>query len=448
LILEIAKEIIEEFNLCDRCLGRQFALLISGGGISNEERGKSLKNILLMNAHRKILAEENNKDEELNFIKTLAENGQLLPAVTTLKKYGIEKEVIEDCYICGGILNNLDHYLEISLDNLKGIEFQNFLVGSKFSPEIIEKEDRLRAKYKLRWGETIKGEFNRELGKLLYDNLDNKIVEFDTPEIVIVINTIKDKVELNVNPLFIYGRYLKLIRGIPQTHWTCKKCNGDGCEECDFKGYKYETSIEELIAEKTLELSGGSEVKFHGAGREDIDALMLGTGRPFIIEIKKPRRRFIDLKKLELEINEFARDKVQVIDLRFSDRDKVRSIKANAQMAKKTYRVRIKIEKNIEPAKIMDLEESLSDITIDQETPNRVLHRRSDRIRRKKIFLFTVENIKDNEFTATITSQGGTYIKELISGDNGRTIPNVSKLLGDIECTVLELDVVNVDSSY
>ncbi|TFF86137.1 MAG: tRNA pseudouridine(54/55) synthase Pus10, partial [Promethearchaeota archaeon] len=287
-----------------------------------------------------------------------------------------------------------------------------------------------------------------EVGKLLYDNLDNKIVEFDTPEIVIVINTMKDKVELNVNPLFIYGRYLKLIRGIPQTHWTCKNCNGEGCEECDFKGYKYETSIEELISEKTIELCGGSEVKFHGAGREDIDALMLGSGRPFIIEIKKPKRRFIDLEKLENEINEFARDKVQVLDLRFSDRDKVRSIKANAQMAKKTYRVKVKMEKTIESDKIIELEESLSDITIDQQTPNRVLHRRSDKIRRKKIFTFTVENIEDNEFTATITSQGGTYIKELVSGDNGRTIPNVSKLLGGIECTVLELDVVNVDSKY
>jgi len=33
----------------------------------------------------------------------------------------------------------------------------------------------------------------------------------------------------------------------------------------------------------------------HGMGREDVDARMLGRGRPFIIEIKEPRRRHFDL---------------------------------------------------------------------------------------------------------------------------------------------------------
>ncbi|MHA1233143.1 MAG: tRNA pseudouridine(54/55) synthase Pus10, partial [Candidatus Helarchaeota archaeon] len=76
----------------------------------------------------------------------------------------------------------------------------------------------------------------------------------------------------------------------------------------------------------------------------------------------------------------------------------------------------------------------------------RVLHRRANKTRKKQIYSFKIEEITENGFIAIITSQGGTYIKELISGDNGRTRPSVSELLGNIECKVIELDVLVVDN--
>src|SRR3989442_13830033 len=41
----------------------------------------------------------------------------------------------------------------------------------------------------------------------------------------------------------------------------------------------------------------------HGMGREDVDARMLGRGRPFIVEIKEPRKRRIDLEAAVGRIN-------------------------------------------------------------------------------------------------------------------------------------------------
>ena len=61
----------------------------------------------------------------------------------------------------------------------------------------------------------------------------------------------------------------------------------------------YQTSVEEIVAEKVMETSEGQEHSFHGMGREDIDARMLGNGRPFVLEIKNPVKRFIDLKEME-----------------------------------------------------------------------------------------------------------------------------------------------------
>jgi tRNA pseudouridine synthase 10 len=44
-----------------------------------------------------------------------------------------------------------------------------------------------------------------------------------------------------------------------------------------------------------------------------------------------------------------------------------------------------------------------------------------------------------------IRCDGGLYIKELVSGDGGRTKPNLSELLGtEVEAEVKELDVMDV----
>jgi len=446
VILEIVKRIILENKICNNCLGRQFALLITGGGISNFEKGFSLKMLILMEAHQNILNDMEDKDKNINLIKMIAKNGLYSPALMTLKKLGEEIEITGKCSICEGILERIPFYIQMAKEKLSTIEYNNFLIGSKFHSRIIENEDRLRAKYGLKWGETIKGEFNREVGKGLLKLLNGKNVEFNNPEIVLVIDTNKNKIELDINPLFIYGRYLKLIRGIPQTHWTCKNCNGRGCSECDFKGYRYETSVEELIIKRAIEMCKGTGAKFHGAGREDIDALMLGSGRPFIMEIKDPKIRSIDLKKLEQEINTYAKDKVMVKELEFSDKNKVRKIKAGSQLTKKIYRTKVELKTKVDPNKIFELEKIFSNIIIEQKTPNRVLHRRSNKTRKKMVYSFKIEEITEYGFIAVISTQGGTYIKELISGDMGRTHPSVSEVLDDIECNVIELDVIIVDN--
>ena len=61
--------------------------------------------------------------------------------------------------------------------------------------------------------------------------------------------------------------------------------------------------LKNLISKPFLEAAEGEETAFHASGREDIDARMLGTGRPFVVEISKPKKRILDLKKIEETIN-------------------------------------------------------------------------------------------------------------------------------------------------
>jgi len=43
----------------------------------------------------------------------------------------------------------------------------------------------------------------------------------------------------------------------------------------------------------------------------------------------------------------------------------------------------------------------------------------------------------------TMEVQSGTYIKELISGDDGRTRPSISEMI-EVPCKVTELDVMEI----
>jgi len=79
-----------------------------------------------------------------------------------------------------------------------------------------------------------------------------------------------------------------------------------------------------------------------------------------------------------------------------------------------------------------------------QQTPQRVIHRRADKVRTKTVHEVKTRLIAANKFEFIVLADGGTYIKELISGDDGRTIPSVSSILNS-KATCVELDVLKVE---
>src|SRR5436309_14038713 len=70
---------------------------------------------------------------------------------------------------------------------------------------------------------------------------------------------------------------------------------GKGCARCGGTGKMYPTSVVEVIAAEVMRDSGGTGHALHGMGREDVDARMIGRGRPFIVEVTEPRRRTFEL---------------------------------------------------------------------------------------------------------------------------------------------------------
>jgi tRNA pseudouridine synthase 10 len=382
------------------------------------------------------------KDKEgLSLLKVLAENGSFQIAAEILKKFKRRPKHGGKCFLCEGCFESLPSLIEKAMLKLREYEYDTFLVGVKAPSEAEEREDEFKAQFEIQYGENFRNELSRVFGKLLSDRT-GKTVDFMNPQVVVLVNPFEGDIRLQVNSLFIMGRYQKLVRGIPQSKWSCQKCRGKGCPECNYTGRLHPESVEELIAGPTLEKTHGEDASFHGAGREDADARMLGKGRPFIIQVKRPRKRGIDLKELTKTINDRANGKIKVAGLKFVGKDMIRALK-HLESTQKTYRVIVRFDKDISDSEIDKLQRSLSGVKVLQQTPTRVLRRRADKTREKHIYETEIKRISPNSVEMKIRCQGGLYVKELVTGDEGRTEPNVSKLV-DAKAEPLELDVLSI----
>lgn len=373
--------------------------------------------------------------------KTIEGTNNIERADKVCEELGIDLDDV-DCVICNNIFDKLDDELYDKIDakiNQLGIEFNTFLVGSQIPKDIQERDEEMFEEFDL-GVETIKKEVNRLIGLGIWERYD-KEAEFERQDIVFNIDLRNEpKVRIQINPLYIEGKYNKYKRGIPQTKWPCTKCKGRGCEECNGTGKQYPESVEELISEHFLKLTKGKEAKFHGAGREDIDVLMLGSGRPFVLEIKEPRIRNLDLAKLEDEINKVNEGKTAYHGLKLCERGRKAEIKQSSPDTYKIYEAIVECDEAFDTDK---LEELTKLNEIHQQTPLRVLRRRTDMVRVKHVLDLSYEVINEKSFTMRIKTEGGLYIKELISGDEGRSNPNVSEILG-VNAVCAQLDVIEV----
>lgn len=396
--IEAARGLASE-GLCDRCLGRMFGKI--GTGMTNDIRGRMIRD-------------------------ALAETGEDLPASDL-------------CPLCEDVFSLMSRFAENVAEAVNEVESENFLVGTKVESSIIESEKALWEKYGLENSEAIKSELNREIGKLVLP-LVHRRVEFKNPQVVALVDTRFGEVKLDIAPIFIGGRYNKYSREIPQTIWPCRECHGKGCPHCHGKGKMYETSVQEIIGDIALQMADGDEHFFHGMGREDIDARMLGDGRPFVLEISQPRKRFIDLD--ELEKRSSSGDLAAFNSLHYVQREAVERYKGAA--SDKVYRVRVKADGKVNKETVVEVALSFKDADIDQRTPRRVEHRRADLVRHRRIHWVKADSFDGDGFDLELETDSGTYVKEFVSGDDGRTHPNFSERLG-VQCVVETLDVLAID---
>jgi tRNA pseudouridine synthase 10 len=384
-------------GLCPECLGRLFGR--HGHGLSNPERAERIANAI----------------------------GSPIPATPP-----------EGCALCRGAFDRWETWISRGQRATEGLEYRRFACGSRWDPEILAREETIWSEVGATHAEAARGAFNREWGKRIEAATGIPGGPLD-PEVVVLADLPAGRVEVTILPIYVRGRYRKLDRSIPQTRWPCRRCEGRGCEHCAGTGKTYPTSVEELVAAPFLATTHGEGTRFHGMGREDIDARMLGRGRPFVLEVLRPRVRTLDLIALSERAKVASEGRVEILEPVLAGPADVLRVKEATP--EKSYRVGVRAD-----VPVAKINEALSFVTgraIAQRTPTRVAHRRSDLIRSRRIRQARVVEASEGRFTLDLRAEAGTYIKEWAEGDGGRTEPNLAGLIG-APVTVEFLDVLEI----
>lgn len=243
--------------------------------------------------------------------------------------------------------------------------------------------------------------------------------------------------------LFVAGRYRKLARGLSQTVLHCRDCRGRprGCGTCGGSGRVYPECVEDFVRPAIQRAAGGASSAFHGAGREDVDVRMLGRGRPFVVSVEDAQRRAPAFEDVAREVEAASGGRVEVEGLAVVDRDAMRRV--TVEHGAKTYRVVIEPAAEDFPPDAADRIRGLSGAALAQRTPSRVDGRRADLVRTRRILGATVEECGPRRIVVVLATDAGTYVKEFVTGDAGRTSPSAAQALG-VPCVCAELDVLGV----
>ncbi len=255
-IIDDAKQILCEHNLCDHCLGRMFAKKLRV--LSYTRLGKNIR-------------------------------------------YTIKQKNPKSCYICKNLMRELEPHLNKMFEISKEYEFATFLVGAVLKPSILDRDDIIRSKLKIGGIAGIKSEVTREIGKRFGKKTRTR-VDYNYPDVVFTIDFRKDSHEIKSKAVILQGRYTKKIRGIIQKQKPCVYCEGKGCLHCNFHGISEFNSVEGRIAKFLFEKFGAQQAKITWIGSEDESSLVLGKGRPFFAKLTNPHRRNISFpKKIKLD---------------------------------------------------------------------------------------------------------------------------------------------------
>ncbi|MEE9323901.1 MAG: tRNA pseudouridine(54/55) synthase Pus10 [Candidatus Aenigmarchaeota archaeon] len=389
MITDIAVKILNSGFVCDSCLGRQFAKLLRD--YSSMEKGKITRKFLAMEY----------------------ETGEIKVDPANFEK----GKKPEKCVVCENLFDNL---LEISgeiLKKVKQMDFETFLIGVKMNDSLVMNEEALWEKTGIKYSEPIKSEINRELGKIVTEGT-GKRMDPAKPDILIIFDLQKRETEVFSNSLFVYGEYKKFVRGLPQTHSP-----------------RYKQAIQDIIARPFIKSTLASSHVLHALGREDKEARCLAW-RPFVLEIKQPIKRRIDFERVKKEINKTK--KIKVRGFRISDKKEVSLLKSKRPY--KVYRIVADFEKKVE--KVENLKKLAG--VIKQRTPERVLGSKPDKTKNKKVKSIKWKRINNKSYQFEIKTESGLYLKELVSGDSGRTNPSVSGILAN-QAKVKEFDLIDIE---
>ena len=325
------------------------------------------------------------------------------------------------CYICKNIFDNFDTMLSNIFEKSSNYDFKTYNLGIILKPSFLERDDYLKSKYKIKGIENIKFGIATELGKKISRRTKSKRVT-DDPELFIQVNFKDESCVLRAKPIFVYGRYNKKIRKLPQKQGLCRSFNGVGCHNCDFKGIENTVSIEGKISNFFIKRFNADQVKINWIGGEDQSSLVLGNGRPFFSKILNPKTR-----------NQIMHKSSNLEGVNLSELKKITLQPKGTISFKSQVSITIDTKKPISPNQLKKLKflenAEIKDVSRDKKNYH------------KRIYKINYKKLGKTSFILNLIIDGGISIKSFIQ--NSDLTPNVSELLEN-QCTCDKLDFKNI----
>ena len=321
------------------------------------------------------------------------------------------------CYICRDLYCNLQPLLKLMLEHSSKYNFETFMVGTQIKPSIVDRDDLVRSKFKLRGAYSIKTDFTRELSKR-FSKKTKKTPDPLDPDLTFTIN-IKDEIcQIRTKPVIVQGSYTKTKRGLPQKQRSYENCSG---RERPTRGPHDTESIEGMISRVLFSKFGCTTIKFTWVGGEDRSSLVLGTGRPFFAKLQNPIKRH---PKMERKTRLGA---IILHDCKILDGFPRVPIKFFS-----TIRIRISTTTQLDSAALQKLKPALRHPVIVYEDGKRS---------EKSILRVRYKKISSNNFVLTVDAEGGLPVKRFVHGDD--VSPGISQIL-DAECRCVWFDFMQI----
>ena len=347
-----------------------------------------------------------------------------------------------ECNICSGLMHKMDSIIQQIKRTLNNdYQFDTFLIGATLPANIIEREDQIRARFKIRGRENVKSHLMRDLRKK-FSEVTKKQIDILHPDLTISLQFQKNtgfEINIKMRPLIMLGRYIKKNRGIPQRSGGEHNNGNEVCIQS--RPYHIigqtsrrvsgihileDASIQSIISKEILSITKGEALKLSWIGSEDENSLVLGSGRPFFIQIRNPKTIHLNQKTLCFQeyglfvnIEEFF-ERLPEQPVQFIAKTRI-VIQASRQIGKE------------EGLKI----KSLANSTV-------IFQNQKDksRLSAKRIYSIDIVKINNKIFELNVIADGGLAIKQFVEGRE-YTSPSISSV-ANLRCNCLLFDILDI----
>ena len=346
-----------------------------------------------------------------------------------------------ECNICSGLMQEIDSIMRRISETLSNdYHFNTFLIGATLPAEL-EKEDRIRARLKIRGRENIKSQLTRNLRKM-FSEMTKKQIDFLHPDLMINLQFQMDTcldIDIKMRPLIMLGRYIKNNRGMPQRSGGEHNSGNElSLQRQSFPSVNLaprlgsvictseDSSIQSIISREILRLTKGEGLKFSWIGSEDENSLVSGSGRPFFVQIRNPKTIHLDERRLN-----FPRYGLSVNIEQFFGKLPEQPI----QFIAKT-RIVIRASRQMEEEEFLRIK-SLANSRV-------VFRNQKKKLKSSEKRIYSLDIVKKSKeiFELDVVADGGLAIKQFVEGRECIS-PNISTA-ANLQCECLLFDILDV----